>query len=129
MHEAEHREHHDEHHEHPNYVRIWAILLALLAVSVTGPMLEIKIVTLITAFGVACVKAYLVVKNFMHINIAKRYVAYLVTTCLVFMLLLFAGVAPDVMMKEGTGWVKPAWKAHPAGLSGVHAEAAPEAHH
>jgi caa(3)-type oxidase subunit IV len=129
MHEAEPSEHHDEHHEHPNYVRIWAILLVLLGISVTGPMLEIKIVTLITAFGVACVKAYLVAKNFMHINIARRYVAYLVTTCLVFMLLLFAGVAPDVMMKEGSGWEKPAWKAHPAGLSGTHAEAAEEPHH
>jgi caa(3)-type oxidase subunit IV len=131
QHAAAHHESHEhhEHHEHPNYVRIWAILLVLLSISVIGPMFGVKIVTLITAFGIACVKAYLVAKNFMHINIAKRYVVYLVTTCLVFMLLFFAGVAPDVMMKEGTGWVKPAWIAHPAGLSGAHAEAAAEQPH
>ena len=33
---------------------------------------------------------------------------------LVFMLLFFAGVAPDVMKDEGSGWVKPAWKAEAA---------------
>ena len=100
-----------EHHEHPNYVKIWAILLVLLAISVIGPMFEIQIVTLITAFGIACVKAYMVAVNFMHINIAKRYVTYLVATTLVFMLLFFAGTAPDVMKAEGDNWKKPDWLA------------------
>jgi caa(3)-type oxidase subunit IV len=92
-------------------VKIWAILVALLVVSVIGPMFGIRVVTLITAFGIACVKAYMVAKNFMHIGSAARYVTYLVVTCLVFMLLFFAGVSPDVMKPEGSGWVKPAWKA------------------
>ena len=99
----------EEHMHHPDYVKIWAILVALLVVSVLGPMLEIQIVTLMTAFGIAVVKAYLVAKNFMHINIARRYVAYLVVTCLVFMLLFFAGTAPDVMRPGGTNWEKPGW--------------------
>jgi caa(3)-type oxidase subunit IV len=97
------------HHEHPNYVKIWAILVVLLGISVIGPMFEIQIVTLVTAFGIACVKAYMVAVNFMHINIAKRYVSYLVATCLVFMLLFFAGTAPDVMRASGDNWVKPGW--------------------
>ena len=131
---AEHNESHathDAHGEahHVDYKKIYLTLLVLLVISVVGPFFGIVWVTLITAFGIACVKAYMVAKNFMHINIAKRYVVYLVTTCLVFMLLFFAGVAPDVMMKEGTGWVKPAWIAHPAGLSGEHAEAATEQPH
>jgi caa(3)-type oxidase subunit IV len=108
-HGEEHGGHADEHHEHPNYVKIWAILLGLLAVSVLGPMVGIKAVTLMTAFGIAVVKAYLVAKNFMHIDIAPRFVTYLVTTMLVFMLLFFAGTAPDVMNVQGTGWQKPAW--------------------
>jgi len=65
---------------------------------------------LATAFGIAVVKAYLVAKNFMHIDLSPRYITYLVGTCLVFMLLLFAGAAPDVMKDEGSGWVKPAWQ-------------------
>jgi caa(3)-type oxidase subunit IV len=109
-----------EHTEHEvNYVKIWAILLGLLVVSILGPFLGIKIVTLITAFGIAIVKAYLVAKNFMHLNIEPRYAIYLLTTMLVFMLLLFAGSAPDVMKHEGTNWVKPA----------VHVEAQASAHH
>ena len=98
-----------EHHEHPNYVKIWAILLVLLVISVLGPELEIQIVTLVTAFGIAIVKAYMVAVHFMHINLAKRYVTYLVATCLVFMLLFFAGTAPDVMKPSGDNWVKPGW--------------------
>ena len=93
-------------HHHPNYVKIWAILVALLCVSVAGPFLEIQIVTLITAFGIAIVKAYLVCKNFMHLNVEKRYIVYLLTTCLVFMLLFFTAAAPDVMKFEGTNWTK-----------------------
>ncbi len=90
-----------------NYVKIWGILLVLLAVSIAGPTLEIKAVTLITAFGIALVKAYLVAKYFMHLNVEPRYAVYLLTTVLVFMLLFFAGTAPDVMKHEGTNWVKP----------------------
>ena len=95
---------------HPNYVKIWAILVVLLVVSVVGPMFGIRVVTLLTAFGIAMVKAYLVAKNFMHIDVAPRYVAYLATTCLVFMLLFFAGTAPDVMKADGHNWVKPSWQ-------------------
>ena len=99
-----------EHAHHPNYVKIWAILVVLLIVSVVGPMFGIRTVTLLTAFGIALVKAYLVAKNFMHIDIAPRYVTYLATTCLVFMLLFFAGAAPDVMKAEGHNWAKPSWQ-------------------
>ena len=100
----------DEHMHHPNYVKIWAILVVLLAISVAGPMFEIRVVTLLTAFGIAIVKAYMVAKNFMHINITQRYVTYMVATVLVFTLLFFAGVAPDVMKPDGSNWEKPGWK-------------------
>jgi caa(3)-type oxidase subunit IV len=118
-HEAEHAEH--EAHAHPNYVKVYLLLLGLLCVSVIGPMFGIKVVTIITAFGVAAYKAYLVAKNFMHINVEKPFISYLVLTVVVFMFLFFAGTSPDVMKAEGTGWVKPTWKAGTA-------HAAPGAH-
>ncbi len=89
---------------HPNYVKVWGVLVALLAVSVMGPLLEIKAVTLMTAFGVAIVKAYLVARNFMHLHIERRYVVYLLGGMVVLVLLLFTGVAPDVMKHEGLHW-------------------------
>ncbi len=100
----------EEHAHHPNYLMVWAVLVALLVVSVMGPMVGIQMVTLITAFGVACVKAYLVARYFMHIGAAARYVSYLVVTCLAFMLLFFAGTAPDVMKPDGSNWTKPGWQ-------------------
>lgn len=120
-----------EDHQHPTsfYVKIWAILLVLLMVSVAGPMAGIKWLTLMTAFGIAVVKAYMVAVNFMHINATPRFVTYLVTTTLVFMFLFFAGTAPDVMKNHGTNWVKPAWIAQEAAYaSGDHSHAAPKHH-
>jgi caa(3)-type oxidase subunit IV len=105
------------HVHHPDYVKIWAILLVLLIVSVAGPYFGIRLVTLMTAFGIAVVKAYMVVKNFMHIDVAAKYVTYFVVTALVFMFLFFAGAAPDVMKPQGRNWEKPSWvagTAHPA---------------
>ncbi len=97
---------------HPNYMRIWAILCVLLAISIVGPFLGIRAVTLITAFGIALVKAYLVARNFMHINLQPRFVVYMLSTVLAFLLLFFSGVAPDVMKDEGSGWVKPSYRFH-----------------
>ncbi len=97
---------------HPNYIRIWAILCVLLLISIFGPFLGIRVVTLITAFGIAIVKAYLVARNFMHVNVQPAYVVYMLATVLAFMLLFFAGVAPDVMKDEGTGWTKPSYAYH-----------------
>ena len=45
----------------------------------------------------------------MHINLTPRFMIYTITTTLVFMLLFFAGTAPDVMKDSGTNWEKPAW--------------------
>ena len=96
------------HHPAKFYVKIWAILCALLVVSIVGPMLEIWWLTLITAFGIACVKAYLVAANFMHLNIEKKLATIIVVLALILMGLFFAGVAPDVMKHEGDNWVNAA---------------------
>ncbi len=101
---------------HPNYVRIWAVLVVLLAISIVGPFFGVRIVTLLTAFGIAIVKAYLVARNFMHLNVQPRYVVYLLGTALAFLLLFFSAVAPDVMKTEGTGWTKPSF----GSAGGVH---------
>jgi caa(3)-type oxidase subunit IV len=108
---AEHTEDHD--HGQAHYVKIWAILLVLLIVSVLGPVvaphlafgfLKAWMITLMTAFGIAIVKAYLVAANFMHLNVEKKYISYMLATMLMFMLLFFAGTSPDVMKHKGQNW-------------------------
>ena len=108
---AEHTEDHD--HGQAHYVKIWAILLVLLMISVLGPVvaphlefgfLKAWMITLMTAFGIAIVKAYLVAANFMHLNVEKKYISYMLATMLMFMLLFFAGTSPDVMKHKGQNW-------------------------
>lgn len=108
---AHHQEHEGEHHSASHYVKIWAILLVLLIISIIGPEIGITWVTLITAFGIAFVKAGLVVKHFMHLTIEKPIVWYILITCLVFLILFFAGVSPDVMKHDGSNWSNVAAKA------------------
>lgn len=105
-------------HGQKHYVKIWGILVVLFVISVLGPTLEIKIVTLVTAFGIALVKAYLVIKHFMHLNVEKAWIHWLMATSLVLMVLFFAGVAPDVLNHEGTNWVNESAKA--ATARGIH---------
>lgn len=101
---------HEAHH-HPNYVKIWGVLLALLVVSVLGPMLEIRVVTLITAFGIALVKAYIVAKHFMHVNLERRFVGYLLIAMVALSLLFVGGTSADVMKHDGARWENTAAKA------------------
>jgi caa(3)-type oxidase subunit IV len=113
---AEHQEHVEDHsgdHSQAFYLKIWANMLVLLIISILGPIvaphlafgfLQAWMITLLTAFGIALVKAYLVAANFMHLNIEKKYISYLLGTMLMLMLLFFAGVAPDVMKHEGQNW-------------------------
>jgi caa(3)-type oxidase subunit IV len=89
----------------PNYKKIYFTLLGLLVISVAGPFFGILWVTLITAFGIALVKANLVVRNFMHLRWEKRIMKWMLATSVVLMFLLFAGVSPDVMKHQGTRWV------------------------
>jgi caa(3)-type oxidase subunit IV len=141
-----HGEHHGDHgeHIHPQkyYTQTWAILCGLLIVSFLGPMLGHPLVTLLTAFGIAIVKAYLVCARFMHLNIEKRYAGMLLLTVLALIALFYSAVAPDVMKHEGQHWENVAAKAetqrrlaseddhgHPKqpGTAGGHA--APGEHH
>jgi caa(3)-type oxidase subunit IV len=110
-----HAAHHDGY-----YVRIWATLCVLLVISILGPMVGIRIVTLITAFGIAIVKAYLVTKHFMHLNIEKRWVTWILVAMVAFMVVMFGGVAPDVMKHAGHHWQKD--YVEPAVVHEEHAE-------
>jgi caa(3)-type oxidase subunit IV len=89
---------------HPSYVRIWGLLVLLLAISVAGPAVGMLWLTLITAFGVAVVKALMVAAYFMHLKFEQRYIHYLLVAVLAILLVLFAGVAPDVLKSQGQHW-------------------------
>ncbi len=101
-----HGGHGDDHVK--KYTKIYIQLLVLFVISVLGPELGnitgSKAIVLFTAFGIALVKAYLVCAHFMHLNIEKKYIGYLLTTTVVFVFLFYAGVSPDVMEHRGRNW-------------------------
>jgi len=90
---------------HVNYKKIYFTLVGLLIISVIGPFFGILIVTLITAFGIALVKANLVIQNFMHLKWERRIMKWMLATSLLLMFLMFAGLSVDIMNHEGRNWV------------------------
>jgi len=105
-----------EEHHHPNYTKVFYWLVGLAFVSFIGPEItENRILILLAAFGIALVKAYLVVVNFMHLPMTPRYVTYMMATTLIFVALFFAATSPDIMKPDGSNWVKPAeqWQFDP----------------
>jgi caa(3)-type oxidase subunit IV len=125
-HDAGHSQSHGGGH-HVNYKKIYFTLLALLAVSIIGPEFGIVWVTLITAFGIALVKTQLVVNNFMHLKWEKRIMKWVLTTSLVLMGLMMAGVSVDILNHEGNNWENVAAQAAvERGIGGAHGELAVE---
>lgn len=106
-HEAAHSGHSPE-----VYVRIWGILLVLLVISIVGPMFGIRVVTIITAFGIAIVKAMLVASYFMHLNVERKMIWYLLVAMLLTMGLFFAGTSADVMTGGGLRWTNQSAQEH-----------------
>ncbi len=112
MSDSQESKEHEKHDAHDvNYKKIYFTLLGLLVVSVAGPFFGIVWVTLITAFGIAFVKANLVIQNFMHLKWEKRIAKWVLTTSVVLMALMMAGVSADVMNHEGNNWENVAAKA------------------
>ncbi|MBC7658394.1 MAG: cytochrome C oxidase subunit IV family protein [Chitinophagaceae bacterium] len=94
------------------YIKIWAILLVLFLISVAGPEISHhKAVILVTAFGIAIVKAYMVAVNFMHIKHEKKYIAYIMFAMLGAVFLFYIAVSTDVQMTSGSNWENASAKA------------------
>ena len=93
-----------EAHAQLNYVKIWVWLLILLVISVAGPLLEIPWITLVTAFGIAGIKTYIVAANFMHLRFEKKLIWYLLIISVSFLGIFFFGTASDIMKTSGQQW-------------------------
>jgi len=102
-----------------HYVKIWVWLTILFVISVCGPLLEIRAITLITAFGIALIKAFLVAYHFMHLKLERKYITYMLVAMLLMVFLLFVGTAPDVMTPGGQLWKRLEGQSAPATTEGI----------
>jgi len=126
-------EEHAAHHG-PSYFKTYVTLMVLMFTSLLGAWIgkevEILAITLISAFGIALIKAYLVAARFMHLNIEKRYIVYMLTTCLAFMFLFYTAIVSDIQGQTGTNWEKPQWvEREAAWAAGTWVDPNPVEHH
>lgn len=101
---------------HPSYKKIYYMLLVLFVISVLGPELAdiaglekgpLRLtIILVTAFGIALVKAYYVLAYFMHLKMEKIYAPYILVSMVALLFVFFFGTATDAMKSEGHHWEK-----------------------
>ena len=101
-------EHSNHHHGPSHYVKIWLVLLVLLGVSLIGPMMGIRWLTIVTAFGIALVKALIVCAYFMHLNIEKKFAWYIMGVMLLMVGMFWFGTVTDINHTTGSNWTKDA---------------------
>ncbi len=91
----------EEKHHHPNYVAIWAVLLALLLAGIVVGNVQSPALGAALVFGVAGVKAYIVAANYMHLKYEPLFVKLIVASALACIVLVLIGLIPDVVYVYG----------------------------
>ena len=90
-----------DYHGHPNYNMIAIVLIVLMGLSVVADqIIANKMIAIVAIFSFSIVKAYLVIANFMHLKYEPALVDLFPYFSVACMILLFAGVYPDVTMIE-----------------------------
>jgi caa(3)-type oxidase subunit IV len=86
-----------DYHGHPNYVGVWAALVALLGASLAIGWLGGRRLAVALVFGLATVKALLVLGNFMHLRWEPKLVWGIAGFGVLCLLFLYFGVRPDIV--------------------------------
>ena len=85
------------------YIAIWAILLVFLFVSIALSHLPNVYVMNGIVFTIAFVKAFLVMRHFMHLKMEPWLITILVLAAVGTLVVLLIGVSPDVTFHAGVG--------------------------
>lgn len=91
-----------DYHGHPNYVKVWAWLVALLALSFAAVALGNHRLAVGLVFTLAVVKAVLVLGNFMHLRWEPRLVWGIAAFGFLCLAFLYFGVLPDIVFVPRT---------------------------
>ena len=88
-------------HSSPGYFLIFGVLIAALAASLIVGHVWQNTYAAVFIYAVALMKAYLVLQHFVHLKAERRWVKVLVISCVLLLILLFAGLAPDIVAVYG----------------------------
>ena len=85
-----------EHLSPKNYVQIWIVLVVLLSVSMLFGLLKSATIATVLIFGVAFIKATLVIAYFMHLKVEYIWIKIFFSFGLLCAVFFFIGVYPDI---------------------------------
>lgn len=85
---------------HQQYVVVWRWLVALLAAGVAVAAIPSKTVALALVFGVAVVKAGLVVRNYMHLKSEHLLLYALAAVPVLLFIGLILALLPDIVLSR-----------------------------
>lgn len=88
-------------HRQPNYIAIWVILIAALIASVGLALLEQRRLAATLIFGLATIKAFLVIAYYMHLRWEPRFVVLVIVAGILTLAILFLGLMPDLVHVYG----------------------------
>ena len=83
------------------YVGLWAVLLALLGISLGLGALGNAVVATSLIFGIATLKAFLVAFYYMRLRWEPAYITYTLFIAAGFVLILFVALIPDIVHVYG----------------------------
>lgn len=92
---------HDGGHSHPNYVAVWAVLVALLAVGIAVGFVGHPVLGTVLVFAVAIAKAFLVAANYMHLKFEPLLVRVVFLSAIASFLVVLIGLIPDIVYGFG----------------------------
>ena len=99
-------DHTNGHSAHPAYWIIWSLLVVLFVMSVAFSWVTSVTVGVVFAFFIAIIKALMVSAWFIHLNVEPRWVWSVLLGAVLVVLIMWMGMAPEVMEQSGTNWQK-----------------------
>ena len=83
-----------------HYVQIWAVLVVLLALSMLAGLMKSALLGTVLIFGVAFIKAAIVLACFMHLTIEYVWLKVFVGFGILCAIFFILGVFPDVAISQ-----------------------------
>ena len=86
---------------HPPYVKIWVALVILLIGSLGAASVGAKRTAVSLIFGLAAIKAFLVISYYMHLRFEPRWLRVLLPCVVGLIVVLFVALIPDIVHVYG----------------------------
>lgn len=81
------------------YVLVFGLLIGLLTISIPATLYGSGTISTLIIYGVATTKAYLVMRDYMHMNLEPRFITIIIIGCFLTIVYMFVLLYPDVVLR------------------------------